>query len=693
MPRFTPNEILASYNSISKLNSNFTDISNLFEKCLLRDGTAPNSMLTLLDMNHFQIQNLADAVANTDAVNLQQLNDAVSLWVATVTATKDAALASQNAAAASAGQAAASATAAQEAQSSILSALSGTTLTNASLNAASRPILAALNHAPGLPAILTEAGLEGVFEPNNVNLSAQVTNDPNQINYVAYSSDPTGASGAWVRVKLNGGRLSKVFTESLPLGDIALPAHFNNQLGLTPYWDGSQVQWPRNPYDVIDFTKYATGINHYYLNAAGNDANNGTSSGTAWRTIDHAFATMVSPAVLHLTDDYVGTIGINTSTTKTFSGMLKIKGEGPTTGRTRLLARRGNENVATFAWAASGGNGAYVSTVAAALRNYHAMFDANYLNAKGIPRPITAAPDAATCQATPGTFFYDGSTSLYVHMWDGRIPDPDNGWLYSEPAFGTFRVAQGLTTSGGVILLENLEFFFNPGAGSAAGQRLQCATTGVSNMIRHGRRNCLVYGAAGNGFENYDGSITVNDNCHAYYNRIDNHNYHSFVTTGSRGSFITVYEHNCTSKGAGFGGWTNQDALSTSANGSTSHDAINIIRTNGSYYDTNGAVVADVNGVVSVNLNVQAGHPNAGGSASPRSLFWHDNTLAAGTYNGMYLWGCGGMDDGDPLTNLLDMTKQSGGGGVNGQIYVKFWRGQTNGNVIGTLQDWNGVAV
>lgn len=46
---------------------------------------------------------------------------------------------------------------------------------------------------------LNEPGREGTFIFSTANLSTQVTADPNQGIYVAPASDPTGASGAWVR--------------------------------------------------------------------------------------------------------------------------------------------------------------------------------------------------------------------------------------------------------------------------------------------------------------------------------------------------------------------------------------------------------------------------------------------------------------------------------------------------------------
>jgi len=63
--------------------------------------------------------------------------------------------------------------------------------------AASRSALAsaAVQGAP----MLTEAGREGIFAFDGSNLSAQVAADRMQGLYVAPASDPTGASGAWVR--------------------------------------------------------------------------------------------------------------------------------------------------------------------------------------------------------------------------------------------------------------------------------------------------------------------------------------------------------------------------------------------------------------------------------------------------------------------------------------------------------------
>lgn len=78
MARFNPSDILSSYSSIAALNANFDLISAELEKCLYRDGTAPNAMSVNLDMNNFGIVNTAPAVYDSDVPNYGQLTRLVA---------------------------------------------------------------------------------------------------------------------------------------------------------------------------------------------------------------------------------------------------------------------------------------------------------------------------------------------------------------------------------------------------------------------------------------------------------------------------------------------------------------------------------------------------------------------------------------------------------------------------------------
>lgn len=67
---------------------------------------------------------------------------------------------------------------------------------------ADRTALAAVSSpVSGESRILIESGREGLFVFSTADLSASVTNDPNQSVYVAPASDTDGSSGAWVRVR------------------------------------------------------------------------------------------------------------------------------------------------------------------------------------------------------------------------------------------------------------------------------------------------------------------------------------------------------------------------------------------------------------------------------------------------------------------------------------------------------------
>jgi hypothetical protein len=84
---------------------------------------------------------------------------------------------------------------------------------------------------------LTEAGREGLFTFNTANLAARVAADPRQGIFVAPTSDPSGASGAWVR-RVEGaynvmwfGAKADFVTDDLPAFQAALAAIRDRNFG------------------------------------------------------------------------------------------------------------------------------------------------------------------------------------------------------------------------------------------------------------------------------------------------------------------------------------------------------------------------------------------------------------------------------------------------------------------------------
>ena len=69
--------VVAGYRSVEKINENSADIMDAVENTLSRDGTAPNYMLDVLDMNDERIINVGAPVESTDAVRKVDLDNAV----------------------------------------------------------------------------------------------------------------------------------------------------------------------------------------------------------------------------------------------------------------------------------------------------------------------------------------------------------------------------------------------------------------------------------------------------------------------------------------------------------------------------------------------------------------------------------------------------------------------------------------
>jgi hypothetical protein len=506
-------------------------------------------------------------------------------------------------------------------------------------------------------------------------------------------------SGTSSLLELNGSVIDRatglelVYKDGLPIKNLSINATFNNDLNSEIFYDGDKVQYRENPFDAIDFTKDGTPFTQYYVNyALGSDAGTGLATGAgAFKTLDYAIANAVLPAEIILEDDIVGYLSSN-GNKKTVNGKLKLTGNGNSGSHTLIAGMRESYDLASFAWAASGTGGAYVSGTASA-KFYRAQFDASILDEDGIPKPITAAADIATCQATRGTYFWDsGTTFLYVNMYDGRLPDPLDGWQYGESPYD-FEIYQSDVTANGVMLIENVNFLSNLGAATLPTFKYRpTVAPAAANASVLGLRNCKAYGSSGNGFSTYDANIQVMDNCIAKYCRIDGFNYHSYNNDATNGEFITVYEHNCKSRYTGYDGFTDQSTRSTSSNGSTSHDSMHIMRTNGDFSDCYGSVVADVNGVHSLNYNVKARLPvQAGEAITFNACFWHDSYINVGTYPTMWLWGCSASDNGDIDVSIISNKPQSGAS--IDSIYVDNWRGQTDGDVIGNLKDFSGSIV
>lgn len=504
-----------------------------------------------------------------------------------------------------------------------------------------------------------------------------------------YRTGAASTTGAGEVVFLNSNtQLNRVYSDALPVVSVTPPVEFNDPLRLQRFYSGEAMTYLQDPFDVIDFTNNPdTTINTYYVNyTTGNDANAGTSSGAAWKTLTKALTTAASPAVIVVEDAWIGQNSL-LATTNTLNGKFKLV-SGHASGRTLFTNMNESYTKATFNWLDET-NGCWSTSAATTTATIFGRlglicFDEKYLDYRGRAMPLPQAASAAACIVTPGTQFLDVAASKkYVHLIDGRTPDPYDGFIYGANLGGVVFVQ---SANDGVLLFENFHSYMNASTAALAGFRYRHFTT-ATNASRFGARNCIACGASANGFEIYDADVAVLSNCSAAYNRVDNFNYHSFQSTGTRGEYMTMYEYKCDGLQPGYDGFINQPALSASSNSSTCHDSIHIERTSCNHGGGNGATIADVNGCVSVNWCINAGPPTGG---SPKACFWTEKYLSAGTYNGMWLWGCSAHDDDNSTVQILNNTAQAGGSANDGQIYAKYWRGKTDGVIVGTVKNFAG---
>jgi hypothetical protein len=75
---YTPLTTLTNESAaVTRINANFAALQAAIEKTLSRDGTSPNTMTASLDMNSQRINNLPEALTNTEPVRLAEFNEAV----------------------------------------------------------------------------------------------------------------------------------------------------------------------------------------------------------------------------------------------------------------------------------------------------------------------------------------------------------------------------------------------------------------------------------------------------------------------------------------------------------------------------------------------------------------------------------------------------------------------------------------
>lgn len=231
----------------------------------------------------------------------------------------------------------------------------------------------------GQTALVSEPGREGLFVFDSANLSVQVTADPNQFNYVAPSSDTTGASGAWVR-KQDSQLLSTSGAGLIGSDDGSSGALWSNVAGYISYLKSTAGS------SIVGFTR--------------------TETGASVRTAQARFRDTV-----FLTD-------------------FGVKGDGVTDDTAAV------QNAANAAAAA--GKMLFVPAPAVAYRLTSQIAIPSALRIKGEGVTLTNGGSGALSTPSVGSWFFLNHTGIGFYLKDDA--NPNNAKWFSEiEGIGTYR--------------------------------------------------------------------------------------------------------------------------------------------------------------------------------------------------------------------------------------------------------------
>lgn len=366
---------------------------------------------------------------------------------------------------------------------------------------------------------------------------------------------------------------------------------------------------------------------------SGSDANDGLSSGSPKKSVGPILALSsgaskvvnLAPGVYYR-DTSVGGV--------TYSHLMHLTLK-PTSGRALLTTALAPAEVS---WAASG---SAWGTAATGVTN---VFDASAPDYRGMPRRYANVANLAAVQALAGSWCEVGGV-VYVRAFDDRTPDDE---ILVNMNTGGFAAT---VRAGKTFYAEDVGFML----GSASSQSVYIVTassqTGFFTAIR-----CFFGAGGSNALEVRNTTAVWLRDCTGGMTKADALNYHRV----GHNLPMAVVEHGCHAYDCGIVGGSGTN------NCSTAHEGIPIIRINCVYFNSNGPVVADVNGCTSLIVNCSAARSILVSGATAAN-FYADNTpwaLDASPEGEMWLVSCSG---GESLNDI--------GSDGSAAISYRNWRG------------------
>lgn len=301
----------------------------------------------------------------------------------------------------------------------------------------------------------------------------------------------------------------------------------------------------------FNIASYAPSGKTYYVSNSGSDSNSGLDAAHPLASIATAVGKSDVVVVSIASGTYGYRVGGNQNVTKSVSFI-------PTGGRVYICSREDN----ALSWSKDSSPNQDVWK--AARSSVNNVSDIKYLDGNGDPSWLTHAANESGVEATPGSWYTDGTT-VYVRLQDDRNMPDNQVWVTFS---GQFQVSGGVT-----FYAENIDFW-NFVTGIAV------SDTGVGTYPTAYFTNCTFKNITGNAFSALGGNFYM-VNCTASKGTADAFNYHV------NNNICQAVEIGCTGRDSGTAG-------DVSDNGSTIHQAENIVRINGVYERTQGRAIHDV---------------------------------------------------------------------------------------------------
>lgn len=458
--------------------------------------------------------------------------------------------------------------------------------------------------------------------------------------------------------------LAKV-TDPVPDGLYSLPAGCPDPLGAGDViWENGIPRYRVDPCEVNDWRNYEAPARILYCSAAGNDANDGLTPGTAKKTKAGVEALVIDKTEIRFPDRWYGYLwGYGNWD----FGNLKVAlvATHPS-GYSDFTGAREDRLAVNYAFAASGAG--FVSTATGFTLT--SVIDISILDKNGHGRVCVPQVSKALALATPGSW-YQGGGETVVRLFEGGTPVPFTNCIMNEG------FVHGHLLSGWTVL-DGIGYVTNGGGANAANTRVQPKTLYVANTHRLCMKRVRSYGGDGNAMQVLDIGIVTTKLCTGSQVGHDIFSFSSYMTNINtyplQARWMRVYADRPSGYYTSFPQKTIGQA-SNSNNGSTPHAQIVYQEVGGTYSRITNAVMAAVQGCFVVLDGVSCGNPSG---PTFRASYWYQrNSTAEGVAEAaLYMRGCDGssLSDSYAITNVLD-------DGVTPSIGIAFianWQGRSD---------------